>query len=64
MSDLGIKFDFATHEVDWDGISIPMKDDGSTEQENFHVPDPESLEESADCLKKILDATSKKRICT
>ena len=56
LSDLGFKFDFTTNEVEWDGISIPMKDSDKSEQENFHIPDPDALEESAERLKKILDA--------
>ena len=56
LADLGFKFDFTTMSVEWDGISIPMKDSDSTMEENFHIPDPELLEESAERLKKILDA--------
>ena len=56
LSDLGFKFDFTTMSVEWDGISVPMKESDKTEAENFHVPDPSALDESAERLKKILDA--------
>ena len=56
LTDLGFKFDFTNQTVEWDGISIPMKDGDATEEESFFVPDPESVDDSADRLKKILDA--------
>ena len=56
LSDLGFKFDFTTMSVEWDGISIPMKDADATEEENFFVSDPGPVDESAERLKKILDA--------
>ena len=47
--------------VEWDGIAIPMKDSGEVkEEENFYIPDPRGhAEDSADRLKKILDAKYK-----
>ena len=56
LSDLGFKFDFTTMTVEWDGIDIPMKDSDSTEEENFFIPDPDTVNDSAERLKKILDA--------
>ena len=56
LSDLGVKFDFTDMSVEWDGMSIPMKDSEATEEESFYVPDPAELDETAGRLKKILDA--------
>ena len=56
LSDLGFKFDFTTMSVEWDGVSIPMKDGDSNEEESFFIPDPTALDESAERLKQILDA--------
>ena len=56
LTDLGFKFDFTTSSVEWDGVSIPMKDSDQVEEENFHIPDPTALDDSAERLKKILDA--------
>ena len=56
LSDLGFKFDFTTMSVEWDGIEIPMKDSDTNEEENFFIPDPSTVDDSAERLKKILDA--------
>ena len=46
LSDLGVKFDFTDMSVEWDRMSIPMKDSEATEEESFHVPDPAELDET------------------
>ena len=56
LSDLGFKFDFSSNTVEWDGVSIPLKPNDATEQEAYHVPDPDKVEDATDRLKKILDA--------
>ena len=60
LSDLGFKFDFTTMSVEWDGVSVPMKNSDSTEEENFHIPDPACVDDDAERLKRILDAKYEK----
>ena len=60
LSELGIKFDFTDMSVEWDGISIPMKDSGSDDREAFFIQEPEALAEATERLKGILDAKYEK----
>ena len=60
LSDLGFKFDFTSMTVEWDGISIPMKNSDTSEDENFHIRDQPCVDEQMERLKGILDAKYEK----
>ena len=60
LGELGFKFDFADMSVEWDGMSIPMKDNGELEKEVFHVQEPEAIGSATERLKGILDAKYEK----
>ena len=57
LSDLRIKFDFTTMSMEWNGTFFPEKDGNANGEENFSIPDPVPVGDSAEGLKKILDAT-------
>jgi len=60
LSALGMKFDFQTNSVEWDGAVIPMKDGDATEEESYHVQEPEAITDATERIKQILDAKYEK----
>jgi hypothetical protein len=56
LQGLGIKFDFVSNTVEWDGAVIPMSDTDSLEDEAFYIQEPEAVTSSVDRIKHILDA--------
>jgi hypothetical protein len=55
LDDLGFIINFSEHTVTWDEASMPFKDLTDDVLENFHISEPDSIEESMSRVKKILD---------
>ena len=55
LSDLEFKFDFGEMSMEWDGMTIPMKDDRIVREHAFFIQDPASIHEATAHLKDILD---------
>jgi hypothetical protein len=60
LSVLGIKFDFTDMSMEWDKVSIPMKDSNNSDEQNYYVQEPEALLDMKDQLKVILDTKYEK----
>jgi predicted aspartyl protease len=56
LSELGININFKTNKVEWDDVSIPMKDIDATYSEAYYVEDSHIVNESMERIKRILDA--------
>jgi hypothetical protein len=56
LQGLGIKFDFVSNTIEWDGAVIPMRDIDSPEHEALYIQEPEAVTNSVDRIKHILDA--------
>jgi predicted aspartyl protease len=60
LQGLGIKFDFTDNTVEWDGVSIPMREADSFTEESFFIQEPDSVVEATERIKHILDAKYEK----
>jgi hypothetical protein len=38
---LRIKFDFTNMFMEWEDVSVPMKDSSNSDEQNYHVQEPE-----------------------
>ena len=56
LTDLGIDIKFSTREIEWDGNSIPLRDNDLSVKEAYYVNDSDIVEDAATRLKGILDA--------
>jgi hypothetical protein len=52
LSGLGIKFDFTDMSMEWDDVSVPMKDSSNSDEQNYYVQEPEALLDMTDRLKR------------
>ena len=55
LTDLGIDVKCSNMTVSWDNADIPWKDMALDMEENFHINEPEAVEEEMSCIRKILD---------
>ena len=67
LKSLGLIIDFSSKTVEWNDVSIPMKDSASAPVESFHIEYPNGVDKmvgrlSGDTYKKILQAKYKKLI--
>ena len=60
LQGLGFIFDFTQLTVEWDEVTIPMKDADSISEEAFYIQDPEAVAAATDRIKSILDAKYEK----
>ena len=60
LSDLGVKFDFTEHTMEWDGATIAMRSSDVKRPQVFLLQEPDAVYEAAEWLKDILDAKYKK----
>ena len=56
LSNLEFKFDFGEMSMEWDGMTIPMKDDRILGENAFFIQEPDSIHKATARLKDILDA--------
>ena len=56
LSNLEFQFDFGEMSMEWDGMTIPMKDDRILGEQLFFIQEPDSIREATARLKDILDA--------
>ena len=56
LLDLGIDIKFSDQSIEWDGNSIPMRDNDLSEEEAYYVSDTDVIEDSNRRMKEILDA--------
>jgi gag-polyprotein putative aspartyl protease len=55
LTDLGIDVKCSNMTVSWDHADIPWKDMTQDMEENFHINEPEAVEEEMSRIRKILD---------
>ena len=60
LQGLGIKFDFSDLTIEWDAVTVPMRDADSVQEDAFYVHEPEAITEATQRIKTILDAKYKK----
>ena len=60
LQGLGIKFDFSDLTIEWDAVTVPMRDANSVQEDAFYVHEPEAISEATQCIKSILDAKYEK----
>jgi len=60
LSDLGVKFDFTKHTMEWDGATIAMRAGEVEHPQVYFTEEPEAVHEAAERLKDILDAKYEK----
>jgi len=60
LSDLGVKFNFTEHTMEWDGATIAMRSSDVERPQVFLLQEPDAVYEAAECLKDILDAKYEK----
>lgn len=60
MKDLEIDLLFSSQTITWDSAQIPFKNADATEQEAYHIDDPQAVSDAADRVKQILDAKYEK----
>ena len=53
---LGINIRFSDQTVEWDGATMPFKDQDETSDGLFHVQEPDAVLEATERITKILDA--------
>ena len=53
---LGIDVLFSSLTVEWDGASMPFKEQDATVLDSYHIHDPQAIEDRATRVKEILDA--------
>ena len=53
---LGIDVLFSSLTVEWDGASMPFKEQDVTVLDSYHIHDPQAIEDRATRVKEILDA--------
>ena len=53
---LGIDALFSSLTVEWDGASMPFKEQDATVLDSYHVNDPQAVEDKTTRIKEILDA--------
>ena len=46
--------------IEWDNREMPFKDGDATARESYHISDTDSMEDSVDRIKRILDAKYEK----
>ena len=56
MQFLGIDVLFSSLTVEWDGASMPFKEQDATVLDSYHLNDPQAVEDRATRVKEILDA--------
>ena len=56
LTGLGIDIKFSTNTVSWEGHEVPMKDTNATEQQAYHVEEPDAVDQATERIKGILDA--------
>ena len=57
---LGIKFDFSDLTMEWDAVTVPMRDADRVQEDAFYVHEPEAITEATQRIKTILDAKYEK----
>ena len=60
LQGLGIKFDFSDLTIEWDAVTVPMRDANSVQEDAFYVHKPEAISEATQRIKTILDAKYEK----
>ena len=56
LQELGMKIDFDSNSIEWEGASVPMKPHGATRETDLYLQDSQAVEEAVDRMKHILDA--------
>jgi hypothetical protein len=60
LHELGIDIKFSTKTIEWDGVSIPMKDVDATKEDTICQLDPPFITAETERMKTILDAKYEK----
>jgi len=60
LSNLGIKFDFTNHTMEWDESDISLLPDNVGHPQAYFADEPDAVHEAAECLRDILDAKYEK----
>ncbi len=56
MEFLGINIRFSDQVIEWEGATMPFKDQDQSENGMFHVQEPDAVREASDRITQILDA--------
>ena len=56
LQELGMKIDFDSNSIEWEGASVPMKPHGATRETDLYLQDSQAVEDAVDRMKHILDA--------
>ena len=60
LQGLGMKFDFSDLTIEWDAVTVPMRDADRVQAEAFYVHEPEVITEATERIKTILYAKYEK----
>jgi hypothetical protein len=61
LQGLGINFNFQDLTIEWDGVSIPMRDTANMSSSDlFYIHEPDAVAEATERVKNILDAKYEK----